>query len=297
MRVTNNTFSDNLIANLQQLTGRMNTLQGQTATGQRISTPSEDPGAASRVLGYQSDRSRIVQYYSNAKRAGDVIDSTLAQVRNFLSVSERANEIVSLSSDIAGPDALNAYGNEIDALLEQALSNANTNFNGEPLFGGTGNTDTPFVATRDANGRITSVAYAGSANAAKFEISDGSTLSPYADNTANQGVLAFLNNLVSLRDALATGSDANVKAQSANMLASEDDLVSTLSGMGALQGRIEVEVAQNSTRYSQLASQISREVDVDIAQSVVELTQTQNAYQAALMSAGKVLNKSLLDYV
>jgi len=81
------------------------------------------------------------------------------------------------------------------------------------------------------------------------------------------------------------------------METSEDALVNAVSGLGALQGRIELETAQNRTRYSSLAEQISREADADLAQTIVELTQNQQAYEAALMSAGKILDRSLLDYL
>ena len=46
---------------------------------------------------------------------------------------------------------------------------------------------------------------------------------------------------------------------------SEDDLLVTLSSLGAVQMRIEVESARNSTMYGELDTEISRQVDVDLA--------------------------------
>ncbi|BET66076.1 flagellin [Opitutales bacterium ASA1] len=297
MRVTSNSFPDNLVGHLQRLTGRMNTLQEQTATGQRINDPSDDPSAAVRVINYKGERSSIAQYYRNAQRADDIITASTAEVRNIFSVSSRANEIVSLTSDILGPDAMDAYAIEIDALLEQALVNANSNFNGEPLFGGTGAAQRPYEAVRDADGRITGINFIGSTTTARFQVAEGNVVSPYATPQTSQNIRDFLQNLVSFRDALASGVDANVKAQAPALQNSEDALIGAISGLGALQARIEVDMAQNSTRFSELAEQISREADVDLAQAVVKLSQNQTAYQAALMSAGKVLDKSLLDYL
>jgi flagellar hook-associated protein 3 FlgL len=297
MRVTSNTFPENLIVHLQRLSGRTSKLQEQAATGQRVRDPSDDPAAAVRVLEYQSERARILQYHRNAQRASDIITATTAEVRNLVSISERANEVIALSSDIQGAETMRFYGIEVGALLEQALVNANANFNGEPLFGGTGSELRPFVAVRDAEGKITSVNYTGSATTAEFEVAEGSRISPYADHPTTQGVLAFLNNLVGLRDALASGVGSEVKAQSGALLESEDVLIGAVSAIGALQSRLDVEMARNSSLFSGLGAQISREADVDLAQVVVQLTQNQNAYQAALMSAGKVLNVSLLDYL
>ncbi len=297
MRITSNSFPDSLLAHLQRLTGRMNTLQAQTATGQRIVDPSDDPAAAVRVLDQQGEQARIAQFHRNALRASDILTTTTAEVRNLLKVSTRANEMIALTSDIQGPDAMRAYGIELDQLLEQALVNANSNFNNEPLFGGVGAATRPYVATRDGDGRITSVAYAGVGSGATFEVSEGGRVSPHAPAQTNQDILGFLNNLVSLRDELAAGVDAGVKAQTAALRSSEDALIGAISGMGALQARLEIERAQNTSRFSDLAAQISREADVDLAQAVVQLSQNQNAYQAALMSASKVLDRSLLDYL
>jgi flagellar hook-associated protein 3 FlgL len=297
MRVTTNSFPDNLVYHLQRVSGRMTTLQEQAATGQRLIDPSDDPAAAVRVLNYQSERGQILQYYRNAQRAQDIITATTSEVRNLMSASGRANEIISLSTDLTGTEALSAYGTEVNQLLEQGLVNANANFNDEPLFGGTSGNTRPFTATRDANGNITSITYDGSATTAEFQVADGSRVSPYVSADKNLQIRDFLNNLVALRDALNTGDAATVKTQATPLQGSEDDLINMISGQGALQQRIDVEITQNSTRYSDLAEQISREADADLSQTVVQLTQTQNAYQAALMSAGKILNQSLLDYL
>ena len=297
MRVTNNTFPNTLLHHLQRLTGRLNQLHEQTATGQRIVDPSDDPASAVRVLSSQAEQARIQQFHRNALRADEIVRATTSEVRNLLKVSDRANEIVTLSDELQGAESLRTYGVEVDALLEQALVNANTNFNKEPLFGGTGAAERPFVAARDAAGKIVSISYAGSTEAAEMQVAEGGRISPYASHETSQEIRSFLNNLVALRDALGNADGTAVRAQAAAMVGSEDALVAALSAQGALQARIEMEMSQNRTRFSGLAEQISREADVDLAQTVVQLTQNQNAYQAALMSAGKVLDRSLLDYL
>jgi len=297
MRVTSSTFPNNLVNQLQQLTSKMNTLQQQASTGQRVIAPSDDPAATSRVLNYQAERNSLAQFQRNALRAEDILNATNAEIQNMLDASERANEVISLTNDVFNGDDMVVYATEVDALLEQALVNANANFNDEPLFGGTTALQRPFTVTRDAQGSITNVTYSGSATTAQIQVAEGSSISPYSNATENQEIADFLNRLVGLRDALNTRDSANVRALSTGLQASEDQLILQLSGKGALLSRVELDKTQNSTRYTDLAEQISRDADTDLAQAVVQLTQNQNAYQAALMSAGKVLNKSLLDYL
>jgi flagellin-like hook-associated protein FlgL len=49
--------------------------------------------------------------------------------------------------------------------------------------------------------------------------------------------------------------------------------------------------------HAALEAGISQEADADLAQTIVQLTQTQTAYQAALQSGGQILSQSLLDYL
>ena len=46
-----------------------------------------------------------------------------------------------------------------------------------------------------------------------------------------------------------------------------------------------------------LESLVSSEASVDLPTTIVKLNQAQTAYQAALSSAAKVMNLSLLDYI
>ena len=81
------------------------------------------------------------------------------------------------------------------------------------------------------------------------------------------------------------------------MSKTEDDLLVMLSSLGAVQMRIEVESSRNSTMYGELDTEISRQVDVDLAESLVELGRVETAYQAALNSTAKIMNLSLVDFL
>ncbi len=61
--------------------------------------------------------------------------------------------------------------------------------------------------------------------------------------------------------------------------------------------RIEHANSQNSFLLSDISGLMSENVDVDIAEIIVRLQQTQYAYQAALQTGGRLLNLSLLNYI
>ena len=81
------------------------------------------------------------------------------------------------------------------------------------------------------------------------------------------------------------------------MIASENELVAALGENGGVQTRIEASKSQQVDLESSLASLISKEADADMPATIVKLTQTQTAYQAALQSAANIMRLSLLDYL
>jgi flagellar hook-associated protein 3 FlgL len=182
-------------------------------------------------------------------------------------------------------------------MIEEAVQTANTRLGGEYLFGGTKTDTPPFEATRDASGNITSVTYNGAAAGAQIQTSEGTLISPYTNGTTNQQLGDFINNLVALRDALTNQDPAAVQAAADNLHGSEDNLLVAISGVGAIQTRLEADSTQNSARFTDLEKLISQDADADLAQTVVKFQQAQTAYQAALQSGAQVMHLSLLDYL
>ena len=297
MRVPTNSFSGTLVSQLQKLTSRQAGLQNQVATGQRITNPSDDPAAIARVLKLQGEKREIQQFARNNDRALNVSQSSFAAIEQMKHQSDRAGEIAVLGTGTTSPDAYRAYASETDQMIEQALQTVNTKYGGEHLFGGTKSDVAPFTAARDVNGKITSITYTGAANGAEIRISEGAKLSPFTSGAENQKFADFVNNLVSLRDALSSSSGAAVQAARPGLETSENDFLVTLSGIGAKQGRLEADRTQNEARFGELEKLTSAETDVDLPSAVVKLTQAQTAYQAALESGSKILNMSLLDYI
>jgi flagellar hook-associated protein 3 FlgL len=182
-------------------------------------------------------------------------------------------------------------------LLEQTLQLGNTRFRNDYIFAGTAVDAAPYTATRAVGGDITAVTYAGNAAQANIQLSESSSIAPGTPNATNLGLRDFLNRLVSLRDALATGSSAAVSAVQPNLETSENLLVNALSEHGAIELRIEVNQKQQTSRNQDLERLLSADADVDLATTVVKLSQTSTAYEAALSSATKILQLSLLDYL
>ena len=298
MRIATNSSSEAVLVQLTKLSQRQAQLQTQAATGQRVFQPEDDPAAVGRILGLETERRQIAQFQSNATRALEVSQSSYASISEMKKISDRAGELVTLGAGASSPDAFKAYAKEVNQLIEQAVQLGNTKFRNDYLFAGTAVTTQPFDdSNRDANGNLLSVSYAGNAAQGTVQLSEYSSIPPGTTNPTNTGMGDFINNLIALRDALNSGNSATVSAAQPALEASENLLVNSLSEHGAIELRIEVNRKQQEARAQNIETLVSQEADADLATTVVRLSQTATAYEAALSSATKILKMSLLDYI
>jgi flagellar hook-associated protein 3 FlgL len=297
MRIASNTISDTMLRQIQQLTSDQANLQAQVATGRRITQPEDDPAAVGRVLILQSEQRELSQYGLNTTRALTLSQTSYAGLKALKKVSDRAGELATLGTGSLSTDAMSSYATETDQLLEQAVQLANTKSGNDYIYGGTRVDTPPFVITRDVNGKIDTVTYVGNAGQAPIQLSEATAVAPGTTGATNTGVAAFLSNLITLRNALSAGDVAAVSAVRTPLTASEDVLVDAMATAGGIQTRIEAAQAQQKEGVESLASLVSSESSVDLPTAIVKLNQTQTAYQAALASASKIMNLSLLDYI
>ncbi len=134
-------------------------------------------------------------------------------------------------------------------------------------------------------------------------VSDSVQVSPFTSGASNTKIAALITNLMSLRKALdnvaadADGGTAKISAARTALLASENDIIGVIADNAALQTRYESLKAQADARFTNSQSLISKDADVDVAQTMVDLTRTRTSYQAALEAGAQVMKLSLLDYI
>jgi flagellar hook-associated protein 3 FlgL len=151
---------NNTRAMLQVQTEELARYQEMATTGSRVNRPSDAPVDAFQILSLRSMADSIDTYKSNLSTGTDdrtIVDSVLQSVSSLMS------RVRQLSSQTAS-GTYNAndrvpIANEIDSILEQIVSLANTSQAGRYLFSGGGAT-APFVAQRE-NDQIVRVDYQG----------------------------------------------------------------------------------------------------------------------------------------
>jgi flagellar hook-associated protein 3 FlgL len=310
MRVATNSFTSQFLDQVRTLSVRQNRLQTQAATGQRIQTAEDDPAAMKRVLDLQAEGAGIKQFQKNIAALTDKAAASYDIMRGLKTISDRMSELATLADGTRSPDELKIYGTEVGQLIEQAGQLVNGKHNGDYLFGGTKTDQPPFVVTKDANGKVTSVAYQGNTDTPDVEVAEGSFVSvqvPGANSSGagDRGLVAdrrtgadLFAHMIAFQTHLNAGDTASIAATDRPALSKdEDNLILQIGTNAAMQSRLEAAQSIATSRSYSVDSLVSKEASADLAQTLVQLNQTQTAYQAALQSGASIMQLSLLNYL
>ncbi|HLB75324.1 MAG TPA: flagellar hook-associated protein FlgL [Sedimentisphaerales bacterium] len=170
---TVNSIYNNLSFALNLQTDTLFRLQEQASTGSRINRASDDPSAAYRVLGLNSQVRTLESYADNIERTLSTLEISLTVIGEMISALADAKVAVSqITSGIYGEDGRATAAEGINDTLEQMVSLANTQHLNEYLFGGGNTGSAPYSVVR-TDGKITSVAYQGSYENREVEVAAG----------------------------------------------------------------------------------------------------------------------------
>lgn len=153
MRVSTQQSYTSMTSSFTELSGRLEHVITQMATGQRVVLPSDDPVAATRINQLNSQQSAIEQYQSNIK----AVSATLSQQESILdgvnnSMLAIRDDLLQAANGTTTPETLASLGQEIASLTQSMMASLNyQDGQGHYLFGGTKNAVPP-VSYDDTNG-------------------------------------------------------------------------------------------------------------------------------------------------
>ncbi len=312
MRIAGPTFTDSMVSQLQTLAAQQYQLQNQAATGQRIQAPADDPGGMETALNLQTAYRNTGQYAQNISSLQTRATTSGNALQQLQTIVERAGNIAISSDGATSPKALQANANEVTQLIQQAAQVLNAKDGNQYLFGGTAASQPPFSVTTDANGKVTAVNYQGNANVNTDQIGSDSTIAvdaPGQNNTGSgtPGVASdsrtgadLFNHLITLQNDLLAGNTSSISSSDAPALTKDQDNVTTqMASNGAVQARLELAASAASTDQTSLQQSLNGVAGADLTQTLTKLTQTQNAYQAALQTTSSILQlkQYLLSYL
>jgi flagellar hook-associated protein 3 FlgL len=184
----------------------------------------------------------------------------------------------------------------VQNMLEEIVSLANTEVNGRYMFAGFETDTAPFSLESD-----NSVTYHGDNNAFTVKIGKDATVQVGSDGQAVFGTLGQPDDIFrvfnDLKTALESDDISGIQAGMSDLDSRFDHVASKISDIGSKMVRMDMRENILQDLNITNTERLSRIEDADITQAILDLSAKELAYQAALSSASKVLQMSLLDYM
>jgi len=269
-------------------------LQEQLASGKALNRPSDSPIATVSAMQYRSEVRRTEQFQRNADDGTNwlrIADNTLT---GTLDTVGRVRELLirGMNGNL-GPTERSNIAQEVAALKDTLVGQANTKYLDRPIFAG--NSGTP--EAYDPNG-----VFLGSPNdAIERRVGPGlkvrvNVTGPEVFGVANgvdgnlfEQVQKIVNDLQS--------NPAGLDGDLANLDNLTVGIQNQLGGIGARYNQVDAMKQRAADLQTTLANGLSEVENVDLPRTIVDLQLQEVAYQSALSATAKVIQPSLLDFL
>ncbi|WP_313572710.1 flagellar hook-associated protein FlgL [Pseudescherichia sp.] len=307
MRVSTQQSYTSMTSSFTELSGRLEHVITQMATGQRVILPSDDPIAATRINQLNSQQSAIAQYQSNI----NAVSGTLSQQESLLdginnSMLAIRDDLLQAANGTTTPESLANLGQEIASLTQSMMASLNyQDGQGHYLFGGTKN-DTPPVSydDTDGDGEPDEYVYHGNGEHRTATVASGVEMETNVTVSdmfgADLTVFNTLDDLAAeLQDPTLDPADPQVQGDITRAIdtldAASESLNSAIASLGERQNTLTMlSDAQTSVAdtNSELIGQLG---DLDYGPATVTFTGLQMAMEATMKTYAKVSELSLFN--
>jgi flagellar hook-associated protein 3 FlgL len=300
VRVTNAMMMNQALHDLSGL--RDNYAKAQAAVnGRSLQRPSEDPQRVVEAMDLSGTKLRL----ERSKRSGEDASEWLSVTETHITAMiEQLQGAKDAAVQAGSPGSLDATGREAlaatcDAINGSLMQEMNSQYRDQYLFAGTKTNLQPFQAT---NGVAVYQPPINSANPKDGQLNRDVApgLSVTVNVAGNQlfGGGNFTQTLTDMAAALRSGDTGTVLNQKLQELQDElSHLTTVRSQLGVRQNQIEQFQNYAQDTLVTIEQRMTDITGTDITTAVLQMTQAQNAYQAALSSFAKALPTSLLDYM
>lgn len=289
------------LAAANRLSSRINRAQLQISSGKRIQQASDAPDQVDNLLGLRADLARVTQIQKNLGRVKTETDTAERALESAVKVTERIRVLASRGAtnlpETAESRAI--YADEVNVLLEELVSIANTQVEGRYIFAGDDDRTVPYQIDPAPPHAISS--YGGSRTLRSAlgpsggVFTFGITAEQIFDNPdPARNVFA---NVAALRDALLADDQAAIEAALPGVDAAARQVVESQAAYGNIQARVasaETTVNENILRFK---SQIAEIEDADLTEAILELNSATQTQEAAFSSKARGPRGSLFDYL
>ena len=298
MDISDVAFTQTLMNQLSSQSNSIAQLQEQIASGQALNQPSDNPAAVTQVLALSSQVGQLTSWQTNSDTATSWLATANSTANSVLESLQSAQTLLLQASNEGAQDAttFQALGSQINGIVSNLTSLANTQFEGRAIFAGTSASPTAY----DASGN-----YLGNADTPTVVIGPGQgagqTVALSVPGTAlfGTGAANVFSTLSTVATALLSGTPSATAISNAMTALSSN--IATAQQASAVLGNSSEEVSNvTATLTNQIASVQASQAnleDVNVATATTQLESETTNYQAALWAAAQSLPDTLMKFI
>jgi flagellar hook-associated protein 3 FlgL len=290
---------------INQIQNEISQASNQVSSGLQITVASDSPDQIGTLLQLRANLAQNSQVQSNLSLAltdAQAADNALtSSIQLMDTATTLATQGATATSDATTRASL---AQQVQSILQQMVSNSQTNVEGVYIFGGDQGTPQYTYDPTQANPVVTQQTSASTgqiqnpaggtfqASLSAQQIFDGQD--PATGGPATDNVFNALNTLVT---ALNNNDTAGITNSIPLLQAASTQLNSSDAFYGNLEDQIQGATTYASSYGVQLQTEISNIQDADIPTAATELTQANTQLQAAMEMEGQLPHSSLFNYL
>lgn len=295
MRVTETMLSQGALRALSRLKEQTARAREAIETGRRYQRPSDDPSRVVAAMATATALSRAQEQEEAASQAWEWLEAADQHLARLLGALQDAREVAvaAASPALLEPSARESMAQTLEQMAQEALGAANGTFRGQYMFGGF-RTDRPPFQLDPATG---AALYQGDGGETQQELTTGVRVQVGLDGRRLLARGDFFATLRQMADAVRRGDAAALQARLGDLDAALDQVTAVRSRLGLQQRQAEQYRLGALDLQRDLEARLGRELGAELERQVLDLTESQNAYQAVLAATARTLPQSLLDYL
>jgi flagellar hook-associated protein 3 FlgL len=302
MRISFNMQSEESLQALNDQQDTIYQISQQLSSGQKLSSPSDDPYAWAQAMNIQQgvrEYNSILNNINFATGWQQATDSALNQLSNLVS---QAQQTAISANSATGTSQSAALASQLSGILQQALDMANSQYENQYVFAGTNTGSAPFSI--DSSGNVT---YSGNSNYINVRTdvngisADNTTVNLTGTDltsfTSGGQTLNVLQEISGLEQAVKNGDSATISSKIQTLSDAFNHINDELTINGARLSTLDSQKSAIGVFQTNAQQDLSNLQDTDIAAATTQLQQAQTAFEAALKVAGILSNLNLASFL
>lgn len=300
MRITQRMMTERAIQYMDENLKRLYQLQEKVASGKEFQRPSDNPSGVTSALTLRSVMKMNNAYLDTAATTESWMSATDFALIQTTQLATRALNLTREGiADTMGADQRNTLAAEVDMILQQVLSVANSNHQGNYIFGGFQTLNPPFsLVDTNNDGSYDNVNYNGD-NGIIYRLL-GPNLNVAQNINGSSFFIGLMQSIMAARDALRSNGNPNQLSLLQSAISDMENQIrnvnEALTTNGARQREVRLVKDRLEKSQIELKSLLSQKEDVNMTEAISYLQHQQTVYQTVLEVGKRAISAlSLFD--